>query len=104
MIGGTLFILGENDDSPGLVAIGFLAAIGLFFLGLHNVASTTTRARIPSLVCWSLGGFGALLTIAMACDREFSDAPGVAVAIALISGGFLVVGARFWHRTPHRAR
>ena len=104
IIAAVLYAMGENDDAPGLVLIGMLSAIILFFWGLYNAASATARAVIPALACWAIGGWGAVFTASIALDGEVSDAPGVGVLIALISAAFLLVGFRFWHtRAPRVA-
>lgn len=94
LIGLALFIMGENDDSPGLVLIGFIAAIVLVFYGIYNAAAGVKKGMIPAILCFFLSAFGVLWTIALAIEGEFSDSPGIIIFAGLICIGLLIVGIR----------
>lgn len=94
LIGSVLFIIGENDDAPGLTLIGFVAAIVLVFYGMYNAAEGVKKSLIPAVLCFVLCAFGVLGTIVLAIDGEFEDSPGISIFIGLICAGFLLVGIR----------
>lgn len=98
-IGLGLFIAGENDDAPGLVLIGFIAAIVLVFYGIYNAATGVKKGLVPSLLCFFLCAFGVVWTVALAVEGEFSDSPGILIFAGLICIGLLIVGIRLLKNT-----
>ncbi|TCL54089.1 hypothetical protein EDD76_1225 [Kineothrix alysoides] len=94
LIGTVLLIMGENDDAPGLVLIGFIAAIVLVFYGIYNAAAGVKKGLIPAILCFFLFAFGVFGTIALAIEGEFADSPGIIIFIGLICMGLLMVGIR----------
>lgn len=94
LIGLVLFIIGENDDAPGLVLIGFVAAIVLVFYGIYNAASGVKKGLIPAILCLFLSAFDIIWTIVLAVEGEFSDSPGIIIFAGLICIGLLIVGIR----------
>lgn len=95
LIGLVLIIIGENDDAPGLMLIGFISAIVLVFLGIYNAASTVQKGIIPSILCFLLGAFGVVWTITLAIEGEFDDSPGLIIFAILICTGLFIVGLQF---------
>lgn len=94
LIGLFLYIMGENDDAPGLVLIGFIAAIVLVFYGIYNAASGVKKGLIPAILCFCLCAFGVVGTIVLAVEGEFADSPGISIFIGLICLGLLMVGIK----------
>lgn len=94
LIGLVLFALGENDDAPGLVLIGFITAIILVFWGIYNAASGVKKRLIPAVLCFLLSAFGILWSIVLAIEGEFNDSPGILIFAGLICIGLLIVGRK----------
>jgi hypothetical protein len=95
LVAGVLFLIGESDDdAPGLVLIGLIAAIILVFWGLYNAANGVKKGLIPAIGSFCLVAFGVLWTIILAIEGEFSDSPGMLIFAALIWVGLTVVGCR----------
>lgn len=94
LIAGLLFLMGENDDAPGLVLIGFIVATISVFLGIYNAASETKKGFVPAILCFFLAVFGAVWTIILYFEGEFADTPGIIIFSAIICFGLLAVGIR----------
>lgn len=94
LIGLVLFIMGENDDAPGLVLIGFIVAIVLVFCGIYNAAAGVKKGLLPAILCFFLSAFGVIWTVALAIEGEFGDSPGIIIFVGLICIGLLIVGIR----------
>lgn len=101
-IGLVLFLLGENDDAPGLVLVGFVAAIILVFYGAYNAASEVKKGFVPAMLCFLLSALGAFWAIVLAVEGEFADSPGILLFVGLICLGLLVVGLRLLKRWKER--
>jgi len=95
IVAGILAVMGENDDAPGLVMIGFVSAIGLLFYGAYNLAAESRRSLIAAAFFVSLSAFGVLHTIVVWLEGELDDSPGVGVLIVLISLCLGLIGLRF---------
>ena len=102
LIGLVLFIMGENDDAPGLVLIGFIAAIVLVFWGIYNAAAGIKKGLIPAILCFLLSAFGVCWTVALYIDGEFADSPGISIFFGLICIGLVIVGVRLLKNTRRK--
>ena len=94
LIAVVLFIVGENDDAPGLGIIGITSAIVVFFYGLYNFVSYGQKSWIMAIMLILLSVLVTVFIIVLALDGEFVDSPGIAVFMAMIATALLGVGLK----------
>jgi hypothetical protein len=93
VIGGLLFAFGEQEDAPGLCAIGIAAGFILIMIGINRTGLIKKGLLFPILLFF-FAAFIASLTLSILLDGELGDKPwhsafGFVAAFILLLLGLL---------------
>jgi uncharacterized membrane protein len=91
VIGGLLFAFGEQEDAPGLCAIGIAAGFILIMIGINRTGMIKKGLLLPILLFF-FAVFIASITTSIMLDGELGDKPWYSVFVYVAAFILLLLG------------